>query len=299
MKKILLCTALLSFPCAGFADQFSGSVSLGFGSLGLDGETAQTINLEANVALLTDSGLSLGARFDNVSGDLTDGFGDIGTTMTGVSAGYRLASNVGAGVYLERAELNLDGFEDLAILTSYGVTLDVQLGGLNMDAFYGRSTTSPEVDGVTIEDGGFSANYQVNGLTLAGNVVKTRVSVDADSADLTATGVAAVYAVTDQLTAFGGISRTTPDGFDIDATSMGLGVSYDTSAVTRFGSVVSVEFARTTLSVDSLGDDLDTLRLGLTIPFGAKTAKVPTNSVAGAVLTPTHSAVTSLLMTSF
>ena len=303
MKNLMLTTAglaLCALPNLAAADAFSGNLSLGYANLTVDGESEQTTSLTGQVELETDAGLVASARFDRLSGKLEGGLGNLGTTLMGVSAGYKVTPALGLGVYVERSEIDLTDFGDLAQMNSYGVTLGYQAYGVDLEAFYGRSTTEEDMGGVKIEDMGLFSRTQFGpALTLASNAVVTRISDSGDSAMLMQSGLAVVYAANDQVTVFGGVSRTSPDGLDVEATTSGLGVSYDTSAMTSFGSVLSLELARTTLSVDTLSEDLDTVRLGLTIPFGAAASKVPGSSVAGSVMTPSHSAVSSLLLTAF
>ncbi|MCC6519054.1 MAG: hypothetical protein IT543_09420, partial [Tabrizicola sp.] len=47
------------------------------------------------------------------------------------------------------------------------------------------------------------------------------------------------------------------------------------------------------------GTDLDAVRLGLTVPFGAKGPALPMNSVADSILNPRHGAFNAALTSAF
>ena len=303
MKKTLLAPVVLSLvglPGLVAANEFSGAVTLSYGDTHSDGPTAETLGLDGRVELVTETGLSFRGRFDSVKGSMAAVDGDLTGTLAGASVGYRLGETFGTGLYIERADLDSDDADLDGALTSFGATLGLVNSGFNLDGFYGRSTVSPEVDGLTIEDFGlFASIEQGPALTLAGNFVNTRLSADGGSVDLNVIGAAAAYAVNDQITVFGGANRSNLDDVGLSLTTLGLGVSYDTTAMSQFGSVLSVEYARNSLSVDGESGDAGTLRLGVTLPFGAKAAKVPDSSVAGAVLRPTHNALSSAVLSAF
>ena len=292
--------SLVGLPGPVAANEFSGAVTLSYGDTHFDGAAVETLGLDGRVELVTETGLSFRGRFDSVTGSIDGLSGDASGSLFGMALGYRMGEVMGAGLYLERAEIDDDSGTVDGAVTSYGVTLGLVNGGFNLDGFYGQSKDSPQSAGVKVEDYGLFASYEaVPNLTLGGNFVNTRVTDSGVSSDLLAMGAAAAYVVNEQITVFGAAQRSDLADFDVDVTNIGLGVSYDTTAVSRFGSVLSLELARNSLSAGSVSLDGTTLRLGVTLPFGSKAAKVPDNSVAGAVLRPTHSAVSSMVLSTF
>jgi len=65
--------------------------------------------------------------------------------------------------------------------------------------------------------------------------------------------------------------------------------------MTGFSATVSLEAARTDLAPS----DIDTLRLGLTLPLGKKGPMLPMNSVADSVLNARHGALNAALTSAF
>lgn len=173
------------------------------------------------------------------------------------------------------------------------------MAGLDLGAFAGRTTTSPDI-GIDITNTGVTAKYTaVPQLTFGGAYVNANLEIGGTDVEISFTGIAATYAVTDAVMAFGGFSRTSIDLASVDIDTMGLGVGYDLSQMAGFATTVSLEVARTTLSSGGFDSDLDTVRLGLTFPLGRKGAALPMNSVADSILNPRHGAVNAALTAAF
>ena len=100
----------------------------------------------------------------------------------------------------------------------------------------------------------------------------------------------------DAFIVYGGISKADffISGANFDTT--GLGIGYDLGAKTGFSATVSLEVANTDFGT---GTDLDAVRLGLTVPFGAKGPALPMNSVADSILNPRHGAFNAALTSAF
>ena len=170
-----------------------------------------------------------------------------------------------------------------------------------MDGCIGRTTTNPDLpSGVDVNDYGFALKYTaMQNVTLGGNVMRTRLSGGGNHVDLDMIGVAGAYAFNDQWTAFSGLTRTKISDVDAKVTTFGLGVSYDMTSLVKIGSSASLEYAHTKNDLDGGDGSLNTVRLGVTIPLGHSTGKVPLNSVADSILKPTHSVVSSTVLSAF
>jgi hypothetical protein len=113
--------------------------------------------------------------------------------------------------------------------------------------------------------------------------------------NLTSIGIGASHDFGAGITGFGGINRVDFDAANLDTTSYGLGVGYDLSQISSVPGQVSLELARTNLDASIGGDvDVDTVRLGVTIPLGASRSQAPLNSLADSVMTPRHNALSTL-----
>ena len=112
-------------------------------------------------------------------------------------------------------------------------------------------------------------------------------------------GFSCQKSVTETLSIFGGLSKSTLDIVDTDLTSFGLGVNYDLAAATGVNASLSVELARSNLSIGGADGSVDTVRFGFSIPLGKGDFSVPLNSVADAVINPRHSVISSTVLAAF
>lgn len=136
-------------------------------------------------------------------------------------------------------------------------------------------------------------------LDIGGAFLRATLDVGGTDIDVDMIGLAAAYDINEQFSLFGGVSRTSQDDLDLDVTTMGLGVGYDLSQMTGMASVVSLELARTDLSAMGGSTDLDTVRIGLTLPLGGKGTEAPLNSVADSIFNPRRGAVNAALTGAF
>lgn len=306
MKNRLFWTSALvaaALPGGVLAQQFSGAVTLGYGASDVSdvSEGLDSLTLDGRATFDAGNGLTFGV--DVTAGRISlDGVSEnIDASAIGVDAAYRLDNGLSLGAYVERAELDVTGLGDVAA-TSYGVEAGYAVGQAAFAAFVGRTTTDPELPGdIDVTDLGVTASYAVSDrLSLGAAVVNTEISGQGDSVDLRFVGVAGTYGLTDRISVFGGLANTSISGADADVRTLGLGLSYDMSQVFRFGSAMSVELARTRGSIGGLGSaEIDTIRIGLTIPLGGGDADVPLNSVADSILNPRHNALSQTVLAAF
>ncbi|MBI1217570.1 MAG: porin [Rhodobacteraceae bacterium] len=300
---VLAVAALATIPSAVLAQVYSGAVSLGYARSDVSdiSNNITTETLDGRIGASFGNGFTLGARFDGVQGRISGVSGHLTATDLGVSGNYQLPSNFRIGAYAERAKVSVSGLSTDLSATSVGLTGGYAIGGTTIDGFYGTTTTNPDLpSGVHIHDYGIKANYSVGSkLTLGGNFIRTRINSSGTDVNFDTIGVAGAYAVTDKWTVFGGLRHSRIGLIDGNATTVGVGASYDLSSAFKFASYVSIEYEHTKLSISGSGGSLNTMRVGFTIPFGPNASKTPLNSVADAVMSPTHSAISTAVLTAF
>lgn len=303
LSGILAVAALAGTPSALLAQEYSGAVSLGFAQSDVSNvsNNINTTTLDGRIGASFGNGFSMGARFDGVQGRISGVSGHLTATDFGVSGVYQLPSNFRIGAYAERASVNVSGLSTDLSATSLGLTAGYAFGGTTIDGFYGSTTTNPNLpSGVDIRDYGIKATYSVGSkLTLGGNFIRTRINASGTDVNFDTYGVAGAYALNDKWTLFGGLRHSEIGLVNGKATTVGIGVSYDLSSAFKFASYASIEYEHTKLSVSGPSGSLNTIRVGFTIPFGANASKAPLNSVADAVLSPTHSAISTAVLTAF
>jgi hypothetical protein len=203
------------------------------------------------------------------------------------------------GGYVERAQIAGSGSPVSA--TSYGLTAGFASNGMDFSGYVGKTDTNVLPASLQMTTVGVGATYQVSpALRLGGNIARTSIAESSGSIAMTSVGIAGTYQINDEFAAFGGIVNNSFSFGGMSVTTLGVGASYDMTKVANFPVVVSLEVARTQLGITGgSGRYLDSIRLGLTIPFGNKGNNTPLNSVADSVFTPTHGMVSSLINTSF
>lgn len=292
MKITMFAAAgLLAFPLVGHAQDISGAVTLGYSNSSLSdgGGDFSTPTLDARLMTSFDS-FSLGMRVDVQQPEDSD----VTASLIGVEGAYRFANDMSFGAYVEQEELSGNG--DSLSLSSYGLTAGFERNGMDFQGYFGQSDSDLLPANVDMTTLGFSAKYQVAPkFTLGGNYARTQISDGTDSVDISSIGVAAVFQVTEDFAAFGGYVHNSIDNSDLSIDSFGIGASYDMTKVTNFPMVVSLEAART----EAEGANMDSIRFGLTIPFGKSGSKAPLNSLADTVFDPSRSVVSSFLNTTF
>lgn len=294
----------LSAPGLVAAQELSGGVTLGFGSHDIEelDQGLSTKTLDGRVALAFENGMTVGVA----AGYLDLGIDDTSTSsdgkFVGLDLGYRFTNGASLGAYFEQLTLGVEGLGDDLKLKTVGLSAGYSMAGLDIEGFIGETTISP--DGLTgdadIRNIGLTAKYSaLPNLDIGAAVVRARIDSSGDSLDIDLIGIAAAYDFNDRFSAFGGISKTSIELADSDITTFGLGVGYDLTQMTGMASVVSLEFARTDLSLSGSSVDLDSVRLGLTFPLGGKGSEAPLNSVADSIFNARRGAVNAGLTGAF
>ncbi len=304
MKRALaLCLVTISAPTLALAQDVSGAITLGFGDHEISDidQGLSTATLDGRVNLTFANGMTLGVNAGYLDLGIDGAPFDVTATFVGLDVGYKLASGLSFGAYAEQltGQASLIPF-DLS-LKSIGARVGYETGNLDFGAYLGRTSVSPDIAGIEADTFGLSAKYAaMENLTLGGTFQRATLSLGggAAEADVDLLGIAGAYDINEQFSMFGGISRTSIDEADADITTMGLGVGYNLD-LGGVASTISLELARTDLSALGTGTDLDTVRLGITLPLGGAGTEAPLNSVADSIFNPRHGAVNAALTGAF
>lgn len=302
MKRALaLCLFTVSAPTLALAQDMSGAITLGFGDHEVSDidQGLSTASLDGRVNMLFGNGMTFGVNAGYLDLGIDGAPIDLTGTFVGLDVGYKMASGLSFGAYAEQLTLDAGIGIDLS-LKSIGAKAGYETGNLDFGAFIGRTSVSPDITGIEADTLGLSAKYAaMENLTLGGSFQRASLSAGGpEEIDVDLIGIAGAYDINPQFSLFGGVSRTTVDEADLDITTMGLGVGYNLD-LGGVASTVSLELARTDLSAFGGGTDLDTVRLGFTLPLGGAGTEAPLNSVADSIFNPRHGAVNAALTGAF
>jgi hypothetical protein len=307
-RCIVLFLSTISVPSLAAAQDItmSGGLTLGFGTHDVSeiDQGLQTTSLDGRIDVDFGNGFSMGVDVGYLDLAIDEVPIDLSAQFIGLEGGYALANGLSFGAYFEDLTASADILPIDLSLESYGLTAGYRMEGFEFGAFFGQSSTSPDLGllaGIEIDSFGLTARYTgVERLTLGGAFLRDTLQSGGDSADIDFLGVAADYAINEQFSVFGGLSKTSVDLLDVDVSTVGLGVGYNLPELSGVNSTLSLELARSSLSAGGSDvGDLDTIRLGLTIPLGGKGNAVPLNSVADSILNPRHGALNTALTGAF
>lgn len=315
LRKFSVLTVAISSvsPLAATAQDFSGALTLGYSHSDIPDADARLngLSLDGRLAYGIDNGITFGTRFNTFRLDAANADLDITGTLMAIDASYAVSDAFSAGIFYEHAEagMSMMGTSISSVIASntYGIEGSYKTGALELGGFVAASTPGGLLgaglagSGLDIRHVGLSAAYVPgNDLTVGGSFINTNLDSGAAGidVDIKYLGLAAVYGLNDSYTLFGGVSRTwlNESGMDADLTTIGLGLSYDLGAMAGMPLSASVELARTTPDFGGGSTDINSLRLGLTIPLGGNAASAPLNSTADAILNPSHSAITQTVL---
>ena len=287
-KGLFSCVILFTMSCLGgaaAAQDFSAAISLGTGSVSVEGFDDDLSTRSLDVAFDADfgNGVFLGGDISGQNLDVGGFIGTIDTSIVAVDGHFRFGNGLTVGGYAQRIRIDRP-FREMEV-SSRGVTLGYAAERWGVEAFSGESSFG-DFD-IEARDYGVIAWALPNDrLTLGASVVHS--DIDTTDRDPTLVRLAGVYDLSDTVTVFGGVDALSFDEEDIY--TVGLGVGYDLSRVIGHPAVLSVEF--THQSVDEM--KIDGVELALTIPLGNVASKAPLSSVAGHALRPKRSALNGL-----
>lgn len=275
----------------GLGSHNVSDVDQGLGTTSLDGRVKMEFG---NGFFMSVDGGLLDIAIDDIPVDLDARFG-------GLAGGFRFENGISVGAYYENLTLGVDLLPIDLSLASYGATFGYDIGAFAVGGFAGVSETDPALPGLDISNHGVTVRYTgETGLTLAGAAMRAQLSAGGTDENVDFIGLAAAYPVNDRLSVFGGFSETSLPIFDIDLTTIGMGIGYALPKVGGLNPIASLELARSSLSAGGTSAvDIDTVRFGITIPLGGKGQIAPVNSVADSILNPRHGALNAGLTGAF
>ncbi|WP_374642039.1 porin [Tabrizicola sp.] len=300
-SSLALLLVTISAPSLAVAQDMSGGVTLGFGQHSVDeiDQDLSTASLDGRVDFAFANGMTFGVSAGYLDLGIDDTPIDMNANFVQLNLGYRLSNGLSFGAYAEQLNGSISGSPIDIALKSIGAEVGYATGDWDLGLSLGRTSTSPDM-GVDIDNLGLTVKYAaMPNLDIGGAFLRANLSSGPMDADIDMIGLAAAWDINDQFSLFGGVSRTSQDEMDLDVTTMGLGVGYDLSQMTGMASVVSLELARTDLEMGPGSADLDTVRIGLTLPLGGKGTEAPLNSVADSIFNPRHGAVNAALTGAF
>lgn len=296
----LLALALAVVPALASAEiTVTGGATLTYGKL--DGafgpNDIKEKGLDGRMKLDFGNGLLFGVQVGKIDMPVSGTPISLEGEFIALDAAYRFANGMRVGAYADRLTMGIDLSPiDLTLKTS-GLSVGYEGQGFDIEAFMGNTSISPPVLPVDIDNLGIAVSYTGQpGLEAGATWLRAELSSGGVSENIDFKGVAASYVFKDAFIVYGGMSKADffLGGSDLD--TMGLGLGYDLGAAAGFSATVSLELARTDFGT---GTDLDAVRLGLTVPFGAKGPALPMNSVADSILNPRHGAFNAALTSAF
>ena len=285
---MLLATTVLCTTTAARAQEYSGALTFGAARLSANGDDVSTYDIQGYIDADFGNGLVIGADSRLGRSDFGGDGGNLDSTEFRLTPRYRFASGLTLGAYVEHLNLSFDG-SDFG-LTSYGATLGYDTGALAVEAFVGQ-TDSDQNGSDKISDFGVNLVYSpADNLAVGGSLARS----SSDGSDIDTFRLGGAYALNDSWTLFGAVESSNLG--DLDITSFSAGASYDLTGLMGRPAAVSLELERTRLgSSGSSDDNINTVRLGVTIPFGKPGVQVPLNSAVHNALRPRHNAFPSLI----
>lgn len=298
VSALALSVAVL--PAVASASEFSAATTLGYASSDLEGYDVDSTTLDATFDARATDALSFGLDLSlaRVNPEESEDF-SVPSFMATMN--YAIGDGFSVGAYAERFTLD-EGFLTFLDVDfdSYGVTAGYSSGTYKVQAFYGATTSDPEIDGLEIRDFGLLAAAAPNEqTTLSARYLRSTLEAGGDKDDWESFEVAGTYQVNEPWALFGGASFGNIDALALEMHTVGLGVSYNLGAVSSVPATLSLELARTNFDFDGPDADMDSVRFGVTLPLGDAGAKLPLNSVAGSIQNGRHSALSSATLAAF
>lgn len=298
---LLLGAFVATLPLTATAQDISGAATLGFGHVnGSDGfPDASVLSLDGRVGVTYDNNLTFGATASTATANPDGGFEDVSVNTLGLNGGVVFTNLWRLGGYVEFAEVDISGLGSENV-DSYGLTAGYDSDLMGFEFFAGQSDTDILAGtGVDWTDVGarLSLNIGSEG-AVGGHVVRSRLSSGGTDVDLTSIGLGGHYAFGQGLVGFAGVTHAEVDFLVGDLTTFGFGFGYDLTDMANFPATLSLELARAQLDdgVDKYNED--SIRFGITLPFGG-TKTAPLNSVASNAMSPNRTALSTALVGSF
>lgn len=299
-KNVLLALALAVSPGLAAAEiTVTGGLTLSYGKMdgGLGTTDIKAKGLDGRMKVDFGNGATVGLQVGKIDMPISGTPVSLEGEFIALDAAYRFGSGVRVGAYADRLSMGMDSSPIDITLKTNGLSLGYEGQGFDVEAFVGNTSISPPLFAADIDNLGVTASYTgMPGLEVGATWLRAKLSSGGVSQDIDFSGVAASYVFNESFIVFGGINQADFFLTGLEMDTMGLGLGYDLGAKTGFSATMSLELARTDLGV---GSDIDTVRLGLTLPLGAKGPALPMNSVADSILNPRHGAFNAALTSAF
>lgn len=289
------------------AQEYSGAFTFGYTSGSLDifgtsGPDVTQLSLHGDITVQFPDGFRFGGRFVHLTPDVEGLPITPHITMTELTAGFAMQNGMWFGVYTEKLDFTANGLPITLGQTYYGIEGGTSVAGVDVKAFYGT--------GDEMTSYGLSGRYEAARFVVGGYYAHSDTDLGVAPStvlDLDSYGIGGAYQISQQFSVFAGAGNTSVaipigPGDVADVLDYGVGVSYDMTAMTNLPLVASLEYSAAKVSLAGGGGDLtlDGFTLSVTVPMGNRNGiVVPANSVAGAALNPTHSAITQMSLMSF
>lgn len=301
LRKFTLMATLAVLPTTTFSEPaFDATVTLGYssGSSDLTDYDGFTFGLSSELAL--SHGVSLGADLDFEK--LSEDSEDIKLSRIALEPRYTFGSGVVVGGYLQRTRFELDSPVLVANadghIDSSGLFLGYEAGGLELEAYLGKSETDPALPSeVDIHDYGFRAAFDVSSnLHLAGQYSQSTIDGPGGDIDLDLFSIAGLYSFESGVSIFGAYGVADISDTPLDLETISIGAGYEIKDIGNLPpATLSLELVRTSLDAGGPEEDVDVVRLGVSFPIGSGASRVPLNSstrwLSGDVRTPIPAAV--------
>lgn len=302
--KHVLAAGLVSLPglvVAQGAPTMNSTFTLGYSNSTADifGDSLElgttTFDIDTSFMFGANFGLDIGLGYSNWDASINSSPTIASVDLIGLSIEpiYYFGNGAYAGLYYRTGDLDVS-------ITGLPITFGVDtvnsglFGGYATDmygveVFYGTSDTDPSISSLTsvdITDLGISGSYRVApNAEIFGTYIQTKIDDGTDDLTLSLYSLGGQYDMAGGFSVFGSygglnVGGSIASGVDISATQIAFGGSYDLSnAGMGIPAIVSLEFARTSLNLDTLLDtDIDTIGLGITFPIGAGASRTPQNA---------------------
>ncbi|QFT93100.1 hypothetical protein FIU86_09610 [Roseovarius sp. THAF9] len=297
----LVGAVVVCLPAGLLAQEFRGVGTLGYAhsSVSNGGGDISSFTLDGAGSVSFDSGVHLG--FDGTIAKIDpDGAGDLDTMDLGLTLNYQFNNGAVVGGYLDHASLDPTGAGSLDV-TSYGLSGGYVTNQFGIELFLGESETSPSLPaGADWTDYGVNIRYAASEqFRVGGHYINSELSGGGGSVDIAAWGLGASYSFANGLSGFAGVNHLDISNVNADATTYGIGAGYSLDQVMSTSAMLSLELARTDVSLGAGSADVDTVRLGVTVPLVGANAEPPLNSVSRSVMSPRHNAVSTGLDAAF
>ena len=284
----LMAAGLMALPSVAAAQTATGALTLNLAQHEEEGMTFAAIGFDGIVNAKMNDVVNLNARGNVVNLD-----GDVTLSHLSFGLSRRVSDSGWAGVFIDRSDASIDfGIGTLSGgFTSLGIEGGVKSGALDLGVFIGT-------DGDMTSYGLAAKFTQSSTYQLGASLMRSQIDDFDESVGLNFAGIAGVTALNKDLLLFTGLGHSSLSALDLKGTTFGMGLSYNLGGEGGY-SALSLEVSHSNASFFDVDGSGTTIRLGLTIPFGGTRGFVPQNSVAGAILNPTHNALSQTILTQY